>query len=308
MRRALVRWTYLIAVLSMLMWIGSTVVSGIVFKSADGMVVGDPGMISPEYTVTVLEVLVRNGDRVSKGDMVARVSSTRVAEITAALSLQSSTLVTRMAEISSKSEIIDTLVGSAEARVKVVDSNTDQLREIRDKKLLPLLTDNALAEQQFKGKQELAVLRAEREAMGRQVPNAVAASRFTDQALQDIQVLFDAGRMKAPMDGYISDVEAGIGSVVQPGSLVASMVGLQRYVLAYFPVSRLYQLKIGSPVTIEIGFGRWVQGSIARIEPIAARLPKEFQKTLSPVDRQQIVRIDFDKEEDIPFFTKVTVK
>ena len=295
MRRALFRWTYLIAVVSMLSWIVSSAVGGDAWKSADGLVIGDLGQVSPEYTVTVLSLEVRNGDKVEKGDIIARVSSTRVAEITAILSLQASTLVSRMAEISSKSEIIDQLVGSAEARTKVVDTNSEQLREIREKKLLPLLTDNALAEQQFKGKQELAILKAERESMGRQVPNAVAASRFTDVALEDIQRLFNAGNMLAPMTGYISGVEAGPGSVVNPGGLVAEMVGEQRYVLAYVPINRLYTLKTGVPVTIEIGFGHWLRGSISRIEPIAARLPKEFQKTLSPVERQQLVRVDFEE-------------
>jgi multidrug resistance efflux pump len=159
--------------------------------------------------------------------------------------------------------------------------------------------------------EELARLKAERAALvsGHTIPQMVAASRFTDQALQDIQVLFDAGNMKAPMDGIISSVEAGVGSVVIPGSLVVEMVSTKRYIVAYFPVSRLYNLKPGAPVTIEIGFGNWIQGTISRVAPIAQRLPKEFQKTLSPVDRQQLVRIDFDDGvTPPPYFTKVTIR
>jgi membrane fusion protein (multidrug efflux system) len=308
-RRGFIRFMYLAALVSLLIWITSSVIGGYLYKSADGLVVGDAGVVSPEYTVTVLELLVRNGDRVKKGDLVARVSSTRVAEITATLSLQSSTLVSRMAEITSKAGMIDQLVAGAEARDRTVDANATQLREIRDRNLLPLLTDNAVAEQLFKGKQELAVLRAEKQTMAAQVAQIIAASRFTDQALVDIQTLFDVGRMRAPMNGYVAGVEAGVGSVVQPGGIVAELVGEQRYVLAYVPISRLYTLQAGAPVTIEIGFGKWFHGHISRVEPIAARLPKEFQRTLSPVERQQLVRVDFDPDQELPpFFSKVTVR
>ena len=173
----------------------------------------------------------------------------------------------------------------------------------------PLISQTTLAEQLYKGKSELATLRAEKQSMSREVPQVSAASRFTDQALEDIQLLFDAGRMKAPMDGFISSVEAGIGSVIVPGAIVAEIVGLQRYVVAYVPVSRLYNLKPGAAVSIEVGIGNSLRGTISRVEPIAGRLPKEFQKTLSPVERQQMIRVDFDEgQEPPPYFAKVTVR
>jgi multidrug resistance efflux pump len=309
MRRKLIRWTYLFAVVSMLVWITTSLIGGYAFKSGDGLVVGDLGQISPEFTVTVLEILVRNGDEVKKGDMVARVSSSRVAETIAILTSQSSQLGTRMAEITSKAGVIDQMVESAEARDRIIRSTNDALQISKDKGYLPALTQLAVADQMFKGKQELELLRTEKETMSQQVGQIIAASRSTDQAILDLQTLFDAGRMKAPMDGIISGVEAGIGSVIVPGSLVAEMVGKERYIVAYFPVSRLYELHENAPVTIEVGLGKWLRGSIAHVAPIAQRLPKEFQKTLAPVERQQLVRINFDKDvEPPPYFTKVTIR
>lgn len=309
MRRAAIRWTYLAALASMLVWISTSLVGGYVYKSADGLVVGDAGVVSPEYTVTVLSLEKRNGDFVEKGEVVARVSSTRVAETVASLSMQASTLISRMAEVNSKAEIMDQLVQSAEVRDRVVTASNERLQVSKEKGYLPALTENAVADQVFRGKQELAVLKAERVSLSDTIAQVVAASRFTDQALKDILFLFDAGKMKAPMSGFISGVEAGIGSVVNPGMIVAEMVGTERFVLMYVPVNRLYALKADAPVTIEVGFGNWLHGRISRIEPIAARLPKEFQKTLSPVERQQLVRVDFDAGvTPPPFFSKVTVR
>ena len=295
----------------MLAWIVSSTIGGYAYKSADGLVVGDMGVVSPEYTVTVLEVLVKNGDKVRKGDLIARVSSTRVAEITATLSLQSSTLISRMAELTSKAEILDQLIASAEERARIVAVTNESLQRPRQTGFLPWMTATAIADQVYKGKEELARLKAERAAISgtHMVPQIVAASRANDQALEDIQKLFNAGNMLSPMTGYVSGVEAGVGCVIIPGALVAELVGEQRFVVAYVPINRLYSLKMDAPVTIEVGVGNWLRGTISRIEPIAARLPKEFQKTLSPVERMQLVRIDFDNgQTPPPYFTKVTVR
>jgi multidrug resistance efflux pump len=296
--------------LSGVTWIGNSMAGGWVYSRAEGLVVGDAGYVSPEYTVTVLEMLVRNGQQVEKGELVARVSSSRIAVLTAKLSADSSALVSLMAQINAKNNAIDMLVNSAEARQRIVEDNSIQLASIKEKGNLPILTQNAVADQVFKGKQELAILRAERETMSRQVAQIIAASRFNDQAIDDINALYDAGRIKAPMPGVISGVEAGPGSVVLPGQLIAEMVGNQRYVLCYFPVARLYDLRVDMPVTVEAGMiGRRLSGRIVNVMPIAARLPKEFQKTLSSVERQQAVRVDLDPDQEpLPYFTKVVVR
>lgn len=309
MRGWFARGSYFMGLMTLLSWVGHNVAGGVAYTAADGLVVGDLGAVSPEYTVTVIEMLVRNGDHVKRGDLVARVSSSRIAQLIAALSDNSSSLVSKMAEISAKASMIEQLVSSAVERERITDANGLAIERSRNRNLIPLLTQNAVIEQVFKGKQELAVLMAEKDTMSRQVAQVTAASRFTDQALSDIDLLYDAGRMRAPMDGYISDVYGRPGLVVNPGDLVAELVGEQRYVLAYFPVSRLYEVTAGKAVTIDAGIGHWRKGTVTNVMPIAAKLPREFQRTLAPVERQQLVRIDFAKGEEVPpYFTKVVVR
>jgi membrane fusion protein (multidrug efflux system) len=311
MRTGFIRVGYLMGLLSLLTWMGNNIAGGWVYSRAEGIVVGDFGYVSPEYTVVVLDVLVKNGQKVDKGEVVARVSSSRVSELVARLSAESSRQIAQMAQIQAKASMIDMLVSAAETRQQVVEGNVEGLDEAKRKRLLPILTQNAVADQLFKGKQELAVLRAERDTMKQQVAQIVSASRFTDQAIADINALFDAGRMRSPMAGFIAGIEVGPGSVVNPGQLVAELVGERRYVLAYYPVDRLYDLEVGKPITIDAGIGQRLQGKISDLTPIAARLPKEFAKTLAPQERQQLVRIDFDavqKGRPLPYFTKVVVR
>jgi multidrug resistance efflux pump len=309
MRTGFVRVGYLMGLLSLLTWGINSVAGGWAWSRADGIVVGDFGYISPEYTVTVLEVLVKNGEKVERGQVVARVSSSRVSELVARLSSDSSRLVLQMAQIKAKASMIEMLVKGAESRQQVLEGNYEGLGMVKKRGFLPTLTENAVVDQLFKGTQELAVLRVERDTMNQQVAQVIAASRFTDQAILDINLLFDAGKMKSPMTGYIAGIEVGPGSVVNPGQIVAEIVGADRYVLSYYPIDRLYSIAVGTTVTVDAGFGQKVKGKISDLTPIAAKLPKEFQKTLSPQERQQLVRVELDPNQKLlPYFAKVVVR
>jgi multidrug resistance efflux pump len=74
------------------------------------------------------------------------------------------------------------------------------------------------------------------------------------------------------------------GSVVRPGEPIIEIVGKHRFVVAWFPVSRLYRLQVGDAVTISTGGGRSLAGKITKVSVIAGALPKEFQKAFTPID------------------------
>jgi hypothetical protein len=73
------------------------------------------------------------------------------------------------------------------------------------------------------------------------------------------------------------------GSVVRPGDPMIEIVGKYRFVVAWFPVSRLYRLHVGGAVTVSTG-GASLPGKIAKVSVIADALPKEFQKAFAPID------------------------
>jgi hypothetical protein len=52
-----------------------------------------------------------------------------------------------------------------------------------------------------------------------------------------------------------------------------------------------------------------MRGTIARVEPFAAALPREFQRSFIPVERQQVIRVEFAPNIDPPpLFTKVELR
>jgi len=114
--------------------------------------------------------------------------------------------------------------------------------------------------------------------------------------------------MRAPIDGIVGRVAAEQGAVVRAGEPLFEIYGEQRYVLGYLPTGGLYEIKPGDRVTIETGL-QTAEGIVARVEPIAAALPHEFQGAFKPVERQQVFRIEFaEGETPLPLFTKVKLR
>jgi hypothetical protein len=84
------------------------------------------------------------------------------------------------------------------------------------------------------------------------------------------------------IDGVVGKVLVSSGSVVHSGEPMIEIVGEHRFVVAWFPVSRLYRLQVGDAVTVSTG-GASLFGKIAKVSVIADALP-EFQKAFAPID------------------------
>jgi biotin carboxyl carrier protein len=178
--------------------------------------------------------------------------------------------------------------------------------------LLGVLTRTAAAEQAYRGKQAAETLRAEQRALGDQLRQLSSASEKADLALFDLVALFDKGQLRAPINGTISAVLVHIGAVVRAGDPMLEMLGEHRFVVAWFPVGRFfashgYHLAVGRPVRVDPGNGS-MPGTIVKISTVAGSLPREFQKSFAPTERQQFVWIEFDKNvTPPPYFTKVRI-
>ena len=125
--------------------------------------------------------------------------------------------------------------------------------------------------------------------------------------MNDLRRLYDNGKLAVPIDGIVSRVIADQGSVVRAGDPLIEVYGDKHFVLAYIPTGALYGVQPGEHVLIDTGW-RTAEGVIVRVEPFAAALPKEFQRAFTPVERQQVIRVEFSSAEDTPpLFTKVTL-
>jgi multidrug resistance efflux pump len=114
--------------------------------------------------------------------------------------------------------------------------------------------------------------------------------------------------MRAPIDGIVTHRSVDKGAVVRAGEPLLELVGEQRFILAYLPTGGLYHVAVGDRVKIKSGLHS-AEGIITKVEAFAAALPREFQRAFAPVERQQVLRVEFAPgETPPPLYTKVELR
>jgi len=306
-KRIVIKWSYLLAVVAFGVWVFNAFFGGNVYLRAEGLVLAQPAVVAAEYNVTVRHMMVKEGERVTEGQVVVQISSQQVLEGLARLSSEAASRAARLVELDVCSEVVNAMLAPAEHREAVAVEGKNQLNEIYKKGLLPVISRTAAAEQAYNGQKDAEVLRAEKKALTDQIKMLTGATSQADRALSDLLDAFDRGRLNSPITGTVSAVLANRGAVVRAGDPLLELVGDHRFVAAWIPVGRWYKLEVGQPVAIDAGNGK-LPGKISRIGTVASALPREFQKAFTPTERLQLIWIEFDKNvTPPPYFTKVTV-
>lgn len=307
-RQFMARWLYLGAVLGLLGWLGDLFFGGFFYLRSDGLVVGEPAVIAAEFPVTVRDILVREGQHIKAGDVAATVSSQHVAETIARLSGEQSAREARLSELRIRGQTVDSIIGYAENRQRIASGARKDMESLMDRGYLPLDKRTAAVESEFRSRQDVEGLRAEKRVVESEtavMQNALIEARA---AIDELRRLYDEGRMRAPIDGIVGRLIANKGAVVPAGQPMAEIYGEERFVLAYLSTEGPRYVAEGDLVRIRSGL-HTARGRVTRIEPIAAVLPREFQRAFAPVDRQQVIRIDFMPDEVAPpLFTKVQLR
>jgi multidrug resistance efflux pump len=83
------------------------------------------------------------------------------------------------------------------------------------------------------------------------------------------------------IDGVVGKVLVSPGSVVRPGEPMIEIVGKHRFVVAWFPLSRLYRLQVGDAVTVSTG-GANLPGKSPRSVSLPTRRRKNSRRHSRP--------------------------
>ena len=96
MKRVVIKWTYLLAVIAFGVWVFNAFFGGNVYLRAEGLVLAQPAVVAAEYNVTVRDVMVKEGERVTEGQVVVQISSQQVLEGLARLSSEAASRAARL--------------------------------------------------------------------------------------------------------------------------------------------------------------------------------------------------------------------
>lgn len=307
-RQNLIRWIYLASVLGLAVWLGDLFFGGLFYFRSEGLVLSEPAVVAAEFPATVRSLMVREGERVAAGSVAAIVTSQNVIENIARLTAELATREARLAELRIRNQTIEAIMSVAENRHSVAADTRKEFEKLLDRGYLALDKRAAAVDSEFRSRQDFESLKAEKRVIDGEIAILSRTFAQAESALDDLRRLYDNGNMRASIDGIVSRRIADQGAVVRAGDPMLEIYGNQRFVLAYLPTGALYEVKPGDRVRISAGL-RTFDGSVLRVEPFAAALPREFQRAFRPVDREQLIRVEFDPGEvPPPLFTKVNLR
>lgn len=236
------------------------------------------------------EVLVREGQKVAKGDLLCRINAdklrTQMDQADAGIAAAEARLA--LARRGTKKELIAVAKSQVDVAAKQLET-----AERDQERLAKLLSQEAISPSQ-KEKADLALKAAQEQHKSAQenyqmafrglekeeiamaeadLKNLRAQRRLLEQHLADTEV-------RAPGSGTVEVRQVEPGELVGPGTALFSLIDLGRtYVKAYVPENAVGRLSLGSEVgvTCDSFPGRTFSGTIGQISDEAEFAPKNVQ-------------------------------
>jgi multidrug resistance efflux pump len=306
-RQAVIRWIYLAIVAGLALWLFDLFFGSYFYLRSEGMVLGEPAVVAAEFSVTVRDIRSHAGDQVRAGQVVAVVSSQAVAESIARMADNQADRSVRMSELQVRSQTVDSVIHLASARQNITADAREKLESLQARGWLPIDKRVAAVDSDFRSSEDLAQLTAQQLALVGQIATLAAAFAQADHAEEDLRHLYGGGELRAPIDGIVGPRLTEKGAVLAAGQPLMEIYGHDRFVLAYLPTGGVFSVLPGDRVRISNGMLTFA-GVIVRVEPIAVALPREFQRAFTPVDRRQLIRVEFLPGQEPPLlFSKVTL-
>lgn len=306
-------WTrviYLVVLIAIAVWLIDLLFGSSLFLKSEGMVLAPSATVATEYPATVRSIEAKEGDKVEKGRLIARISSQSVNESIARLTAEMATLRTRESDLRIQSHRNESLSQLADYRTQIASETRQRYETLQRRGILPADKRTAAIDSEYKSQSESGALKAETDAIIQQLVRLEPVIERAQRTLDELETTYGRGELVSPLDGIVGRRYVEPGSVIRPGEPIVDVYTRETYVLAYLPTGTLYEVEAGQPVIIRWGV-KVIPGRIRTVEPLAVVLPKEFQTSFKPVARNQILRIEFDgtgTDDTPPLFAKVQVR
>ncbi|MBR9911550.1 MAG: hypothetical protein GYB33_14475 [Gammaproteobacteria bacterium] len=301
------RWVYLILVGCLLLWLLDTLFGKYFFFRAEGMVTRDVHTMAVSYTATVENLKVEVGDQLQGGDLLVQLNSVDVLQNLGDLSIKSAEIRSRIAELQSRQAQLKTVLPLAQERVEKMG----QLRSTEERAAARGLVDtrkiSEYLEDEFDSRMTYEKLRGEGGNIALETRTLQAIDANLQESMQRLNAAYADGVVLAPEAVTVSEVYVNKGSVVKSGEPLLELLSGGPYILAYVTPGSVYVADVGAEVSIKYGL-KTLQGKVAQIFPISARLPLEFQRAFRPQERSQVLRVEILPDQEVPAtYTKVKV-
>lgn len=273
---------------------------------ADGLVLRDQHVVATTYVARVEGVNVTEGQAVEAGAPLLKLESTEILERLADLSTKRAELVAKGTDFKVKAETVAQLLPLAERRVAEAVNSIKKFDAMAAAKAVPSATYQEALRLNYEATHDRVNLFTQRLVLEEELSSLESALADAVDAIAKLKTLYADGLVKSPVRGFIGANVPSVGNVYRPGEAMLSVYSGAPYVLLYLPRRYLFPIYVG--MQLRLTDGRDVaDGTITEILPVTDTLPKEFQNTFKPSDRNQLAKIKLTTPSAFPLNQKVSV-
>lgn len=306
-RGRLGKYVYIALLLGLAAWMIDLTAGKLLYLKAEGMVTRDSAEIASEYTARIVALDAMEGDAVPRGKIIARVTSQQMADSIARMTTELVRHQVALSEMKLRRGRIDAMLPDARRRATVSEEEWAKVERLKEAGMITLMQRARVVHDAYDSVSDLRQLELESKVIASQVPELERSVERAQTSLDDLRRSYGGGLLAAPVEGTASEVRVQLGSVVRPGEPFMRIYHGESYVLAYVPTGTLYDVEPGDTVQIRTGF-QVLTGKVETLLPVASQLPQEFQKAFQTAQREQLVRIRLDPDQNVPpLFTTVEV-
>lgn len=277
-----------------------------VVLSMDGMVLRDRVSVGASYPAKVVEVFVKEGDRVEKGAPLLRLESFDMVRELADLGYRDSELAIREGQLRGKLATAKTILPLAARTASEINTTLARFDTVAGRSVVTAVTKNDTLRGSLAATERLAELEALQDSTATELALVSKARVASSDAVERLERIYDEGHLRAGGAGIIGARIPMAGQVVSFGDELMQINGGKSYLLAYLPDRYMFSVHEGMAVNVS-GGGRSARGRIDAILPVADALPAEFQNMFRPRDRSRLARISLDDSQPFAVSQKVTV-
>ena len=291
---------------------------------ASGYVEATEVRVAPEVGGRILEIAVREGDRISTGAAIARLddTDTKIALQRAQAERDQAAAQLRLLLAGARSEDVRQAAAQLESTQADVKASEAELQSAREDlaRFEALLASNAgsrkqrddaatkvaVSDARVKAGRERA--RSAAEALARLKAGAraeeISAARARVAAV-DAQIAALAESQKdatlmSPVGGFVTAKLADAGEVIAPGTPLVTITDLDHaWANVYVDEPLVPQLKLGQSVTLATDAGQRVQGTVTFISPKAEFTPRNVQTAEERTKLVYRIKVTTDNRDGI---------
>ncbi len=199
--------------------------------------------IAPRTAGRLLSVNVQLGDRVRRGQVMAKVEDREIVE--------------QVRQAESAQEVSKATIRQREADLKVAELNFERSKNLFQRQLL--------------AKQALDDAESRYMSAVAQFDLSKAQLNQNDSRLQELKINLQNTSVTSPVDGFVGKRSVDPGAMVNTGTAIASVVDISRLRLVVNVVEKdLRMVSAGDPAEVEVDAypGEKFSGKIARVAPV----------------------------------------